>query len=416
MKSIHSCAVGILAAACVLGMLAAPSAQAQMYSDVYKFCPGGYPCTDGENPLAALIRDANGNLYGTTEDGGAYLPGAVFKVTPSGKETVLYSFCPNVPNCTDGADPESSLIFDTKGDLYGTTSFGGSANCGNAGCGTVFTLTPSGQETVLHSFTGPPDAWFPGPGTALVFDTKGNLYGTTATGGVSDRGAVFMLTPSGQETVLYSFCSESNCADGGGPSGNLVFDNKGNLYGTTGGGGTSGFGTVFKLTPAGKETVLYGFTGYPNDGEGPNGIVADAKGNLYGTTAYGGNGGGNVMAAFGTVFKLTSSGKESVLHNFTGSPDGANPYAGLVLDPKGNLYGTTAYGGAYGSGTVFELSGATETLLYSFCKDGSPCPDGTNPMAGLIIDKGGLYGTTQLGGNSNCNDGQSCGVVFKVTP
>jgi uncharacterized repeat protein (TIGR03803 family) len=204
-----------------------------------------------------VVFDQKGNLYGTTTGGGAHGEGVVFKLTPTGKETVLYSFCGKT-NCTDGASPVAGLIFDQKGNLYGTTVRGGLHNveCTDAGdrtCGVVFKLTPKGEETVLHRFcaqTNCVDGDEPSAG--LVFDQKGNLYGTTFSGGAHGDGTAFKLTPTGKETVLYSFCGKTNCTDGQGPMAGLIFDQKGNLYGTTYDGGAHVEGTagaVFKLTP-----------------------------------------------------------------------------------------------------------------------------------------------------------------------
>jgi uncharacterized repeat protein (TIGR03803 family) len=305
---------------------------------------------DGAAPSAGLIRDPAGDLYGTTVDGGASDVGTVFKAAADGKETVLYSFC-SAQNCTDGAYPVAGLVRDASGALYGTAS-------GGTYYGVVFKLAASGKETVLHNFTGPPrDGAGPGGGF-LVRDANGDLYGTTQGGGASDVGTVFKVAADGKETVLYSFCSAQNCADGAYPGAGLVQDSKGNLYGTTQGGGdlscysdgAYGCGVVFKLAPNGKETVLHSFTGSPSDGAGPGRsfLVRDANGDLYGTTASGG------VSDVGTVFKVAADGKETVLYSFAGS-DGAYPYAGLVRDAKGNLYGTTERGGGYGYGTVFEL-------------------------------------------------------------
>ena len=330
---------------------------------LYDFCERGYPCTDGGNPLAGLTFDQKGNLYGTTEYGGAHGEGVAFKLTPEGKYAVLYSFCAR-DNCTDGYHPAAGMVLDQKGNLYGTTEVGGAY-----GAGVVFRLTPEGKETVLYSFCAHnncTDGY--GSVAGLVFDQKGNIYGTTEYGGAGDCyggcGVVFKLTPEGKYTVLYSFCAQSGCIDGANPQAGLVFDQKGNLYGTTSGGGIvynhycpyeQGCGVVFKLTPKDKETVLYSFC--PQncaDGYFPvAGLTVDQNGNLYGTTTGGG------MRGAGVVFKLTPKGKETVLYNFcaqTNCADGANPYAGLVLDQKGNLYGTTYFGGAYESGTAFKLT------------------------------------------------------------
>jgi uncharacterized repeat protein (TIGR03803 family) len=328
-------------------------------------------------------------------------------------EKVLRSF----GNGTDGYAPSAGLIFDAAGNLYGTTQYGGGANA----YGTVFELTPAGggnwTETVLYSFRSGTDGAVPGAG--LIFDAAGNLYGTTTAGG-PNNGTVFELTPTTAggwtEQVLYRFCSQANCTDGQYPYGSLIFDAAGNLYGTTEFGGTYGAGTVFKLTPAAgggwTETVLYSF-GRGTDGASPLvGLIFDVVGNLYGTTTFGGTYGA------GTVFELTPTAgggwTETVLHSFNpnNGTDGFNPYAGLIFDAAGNLYGTTYYGGSYGGGTVFELTpaaggGWTETVLRSFGNG----TDGFWPYAGLIFDHAGnLYGTTEYGGTHNY------GTVFELTP
>ena len=387
---ISRCAAA-LALASALSLAAALPAQAQTETVLHSF---GTQSGDGSNPYAGLIMDPEGNLYGTTYYGGAYDYGTVFKLAPSGTETVLYSFG---GRRGDGWYPQAGLIIDTEGNLYGTTSEGGAYGYTN---GTVFKLTSSGTETVLYSFHGfgsqSHDGYYPLGG--LIMDTAGNLYGTTAQGGTYDLGTVFKLTPSGTETLLYSFVGQPN--DGARPYAGLITDKAGNLYGTTAQGGY-GFGTVFKVTPSGTETVLHRFLG---DGASPfAGLIMDENGNLYGTTYQGRRG-------YGTVFELSATGKATVLYSFTGGSDGANPTAGLVMDENGNLYGAAAYS----EGTVFELSpgkkGAawTFTLLHAF---GSQSGDGIRPFGTLILDKeGNLYGTTYAGG-ANAE-----GAVFKVTP
>jgi uncharacterized repeat protein (TIGR03803 family) len=409
------------------------AAWAQKERVLYSFCAQS-GCVDGKLPQAGLVFDQKGNLYGMTASGGGGLYnqgcfdstcGVVFKLTPDGKETVLYSFC-SQSGCTDGANPIAALVLDQEGNLYGTTFFGGAY-----GYGAVFKLTPKGRYTVLHSFcarTNCVDGEFPAAG--LVVDRKGNLYGTTHYGGGPHEncsagcGVVFKVTPKGKETVLYSFCAQANCADGELPIAGLVFDQKGNLYGTTVQGGSNstdcviGCGVVFKLTPEGKETVIYSFCGQTNcvDGAEPYaGLVLDQKGNLYGTTIEGG-----AYGVGGVVFKLTPKGKETVLYTFcaeTNCTDGEGPTAGLVFDQKGNLYGTTQNGGApRESGVVFKLTPeGKETVLYSFCWRDN-CTDGESPMAGVVFDlKGNLYGTTYHGGAYGGAYGDA-GVVFKLTP
>jgi uncharacterized repeat protein (TIGR03803 family) len=344
------------------------------------------------------------------------------------KATVLHSF-----DSWDGSAPQSGLIFDAAGNLYGTTVTGGTYPCGALGCGTVFELTPvpggGWTETVLHSFSGSaPDGL--NPYASLVFDAVGNLYGTTAGGGTYGYGTVFELSPAPgggwRERVLHSF---ANGTDGAYPVyGALIFDAAGNLYGTTSSGGTyscqgnGGCGTVFELSPTASggwtETVLYDF-GRGTDGYSPEaGLVQDAAGNLYGTTTYGGANGCAVAQyeGCGTVFELTPAAggrwTETVVHDFGGGTDAATPVAGLTFDTAGNLYGTTESGGSYGFGTVFELSpagtGWSEKVIYSFNEG----PDGYEPTAGTLVfdTAGSLYGTAYYGGS----DGDG-GTAFQLT-
>ncbi len=314
--------------------------------------------TDGAAPYAGLIFDAAGNLYSTTWQGGTYDYGTVFELTPTGgggwTENVLHSFN---HNGTDGYSPIPGLIFDAAGNLFGTTSAGGSYNCGLYVCGTVFELTSGGTETVLHSFNGTGGAF---PIAGLIFDAAGNLYSTTEYGGDYDYGTVFELTSGGAETVLHSF--NNNGTDGYEPSAGLIFDAAGNLYGTTSEGGLYGYGTVFELTPTGggswTEHVLHSFNNNGTDGYEPSaGLIFDAAGNLYGTTSEGGT--YCEPDGCGAVFELSlgrGGWTETVLYSFSGGTDGAVPWAGLIFDAAGNLYGTTAEGGTYAYGTVFQLT------------------------------------------------------------
>jgi uncharacterized repeat protein (TIGR03803 family) len=404
------------------------AAWAQTETVLYTFC-AQTKCTDGGGP-SGLVFGPKGDLYGTTQYGGANDScndsscGAVFKLSPEGKETVLYSFCGEA-NCIDGYYPEAGVVFDQKGNLYGTTAYGGAH-----GNGVAFKLAPDGQLTILHHFcawNGCTDGGVPYAG--LVLDDQGNVYGTTTKGGAYNNnlcygygcGVVFRITPEGKYVVLYSFCAQNNCVDGANPFAGLVFDPKGNLYGTTARGGAyNSSGVVFKITPQGKETVLYSFCAQTNcvDGFTPvAGLIFDSNGNLYGTTE-----GGGTASGYGTVFKLTPKGRESVLYSFciqSYCPDGAFPMAGVVRDQKGNLYGTTPQGGGYNfycfdeCGLVFKVSPkGKETVLHIFCTEGgSNCTDGEDPEAGLVFDgKGNLYGTTYNGG------AHGGGVVFKLTP
>jgi uncharacterized repeat protein (TIGR03803 family) len=379
-------------------------AQAQTESVLYSFCSES-GCSDGSGSYAGLVTDKKGDLYGTTYFGGANNYGTVFKLTPAGNESVLYSFC-SQSGCSDGSRPQAGVILDKKGNLYGTTSSGGAH-----GLGAVFRVTPAGSESVLYSFcsqSGCSDGHYPLAG--LLMDTAGNLYGTTYLGGADNGGTVFKLTRAGNETVLYSFPGGS---DGSGPNAGLIVDKLGNLYGTTVYGGVNYGGTVFKLTPAGEETVLHSFCSQSgcSDGSSPMaGLIMDTAGNLYGTTYYGGD------DDDGTVFELTPAGVETVLYSFTyGYIDGGYPYAGLVVDKKGNLYGASSKGPYPDDGAVFEVSSPSKkggswsfTSLHAF-ENGTG--DGNTPLGTLILDeKGAIYGTT-LGGGANGD-----GTVFEVTP
>jgi uncharacterized repeat protein (TIGR03803 family) len=320
---------------------------------LYNFRAGYGVCPDSLVPW-------NGSVYGATADGGTYRGGAIFRLDNKNSEVVLYSF---QGGHQQGAGPTLSFA-DANGTFYGTDIFGGSY-----GYGTVFKVNTSGMEKDLYSFGTGPDGSLPNPG--LARDEQGNLYGTTTSGGDSNCGinfgcgTVFKLDTTGMLTTLYTF---TGGLDGGAPYGGLIRDDDGNLYGTTGNGGnlgcSDGCGTVFKLDPSGNETVLYRFSG-PPDGESPAGnLVRDESGNLYGITSYGGDANCLAPAGCGIVFKLDTAGKETVLHRFTYSPDGALPVQ-LIRDPAGNLYGATNSGGELlcypvygprGCGTLFKLA------------------------------------------------------------
>ncbi|HXM42775.1 MAG TPA: choice-of-anchor tandem repeat GloVer-containing protein [Bryobacteraceae bacterium] len=343
---------------------------------------------EGGYPLAGVIRDSAGNLYGSTDRGGAADSGVVFKLDTSGHETVLASF----PGPSDGSFPTAGVTGDSAGNLYGTTSSGNPVNAG-----VVYELDSTGNETLLYSFTGGDDGAFPGAG--VIRDPAGNLYGTTTRGGTGDQGVVFKLDTAGNETVLYSFTGGT---DGANPYfAGVIRDPAGNLYGTTGvggDGGIEGVGVVYKLDTAGNETVLHSFTDGADGANPYTGVIRDAAGNLYGTTGAGGT------ANAGVVFKLDTAGNYTLLYSFMGLADGGNPNA-LTLDPSGNLYGTTYRGGTANRGVVYELGTAGNfTVLYSFTG-----ADGAYPYAGVIRDSSGnLYGTTELGGAADA------GVVYKL--
>ena len=387
---------------------------------------------DGSNPRAGVIFDAAGNLYGTTMGGGKFQLGTAFELSPAAgggwTETVLHNF----GSGKDGQTPQSGLVMDGAGNLYGMTWGGGAYGSGSCagqelGCGIVFELSPSSSgewtETVLHSFGGKGDGAGPQGSTSLVLDAAGNLYGTAPNGGVHGYGIVFELSPTSgggwTETILHQFSNVG--VDGANPVSTLVFDAAGNLYGTTeNGGGPRDRGTVFKLTPKGGgkwgQTVLHVFSVDGNGGFDPSsGVIFDAAGNLYGTTGEGGRGEG------GTAYELSPSttGRWTIkwLYSFGANGGGSAPWPGIVMDSAGNIYGTTEIGGPNheytidGGGTVFKLAQVDgvwkETDLYNFGNIG----DGYSPNAAPVLDSAGnLYGTTFLGG------AKRYGMVYEVTP
>lgn len=383
----------------LLACLARPGAAQsnQSYRMLYPFSPNG---SDARRPFAGLIQAADGNFYGTTSQGGVpnnggFSFGAVFKITPSGTESVLYSFA-GYPS--DGVAPVGGLIQATDGNLYGTTLYGGANNTG-----TIFKITPGGTETVLHSFGVSPGPDGASPYAGLIQAADGNLYGTTEAGGLGGSGTVFKITLAGVETVLYSF---EGGYDGSFPVAGLIQATDGNFYGTTQGGGAPNFqgnscGTVFKITPSGTESVLYSFAGFL-DGSGPvSGLIQATDGSLYGTT-----GGGGVYDC-GTIFNVTLAGIETVHYAFAGA-DGQYPSASLVQASDGSFYGTTYSGGGSGDGTVFRMTpSGTLTVLHSF----TGWTDGDQPFSPVIqATDGKLYGTTSgaIGDSAN-------GTVFVVS-
>jgi uncharacterized repeat protein (TIGR03803 family) len=364
-----------------------PVAGQVQFQALYSFTGGG----DGSNPNAGLVQASDGNLYGTTYNGGTIGVGTVFRITTNGALTSLYSFSGNVYGGTDGGNPYyGSLVQASDGNLYGTTEEGGTN-----GDGTVFQITTNGAEAVLYSFTGGNDGRYAFGG--LVQASDGNLYGTTGNGGTNGYGTVFRMTINGALTSLYSFTGGN---DGGNPLAGLVQASDGNLYGTTAYDNT--LGTVFRITTNGALTTLHFFYGGSDGGYPQAGLVQASDGNLYGTTEFGGV--ANWYAGSGgTVFRITTNGALTSLYSFTGGNDGGNPLAGLVQASDGNLYGTTFYGGntnlnGYGYGTVFRITtNGVETVLYSFTGEG----DGGNPVAGLVqASDGKLYGTTEYGGTN----------------
>ncbi len=394
-----------------------PLAPSVPYQMLYRFHPW-----EGTHPEARLL-DVNGMLYGTTPAGGLSGKGTVYKVSRSGVERAIYRF----RGGSDGSDPQSGLL-DVNGTLYGTTYSGGGSGCYYAlGCGTIFSVAPSGTEKVLYAFKGGSDGAYP---TAGLIDVEGTLYGTTSRGGgagchtseSAGCGTVFSINASGQETVLHSFAGSP---DGSYPYVELI-DVKGVFYGTTAEGGGScyggiGCGTVYSITPAAVEKVLYAFKN-GSDGNNPQSGLIDVNGMLYGTTSGGGQAGSNCeYGNCGTVYRVSTKGAEKVLYRFADGSDGAVPAADLI-EVNDVLYGTTTTGGGAGScwapdgncGTVYSVttSGA-ETVVYRFTGG----KDGWDPVAPLTNVNGTLYGTTRRGGHQDvCCQFYGFGTVFELSP
>lgn len=395
-------------AAAILAACVCPAASAPREHVIYSFQAGA----DGAAPQGGVIFDTQGNLYGTTENGagngcGGGGCGTVFKLAPNGQETILHVFSGG-----DGAFPVPGLVADAAGNLYGTTINGGPHR--NCPCGTVFKVTPQGQFSTVHAFRGGADGAHPVAG--LIVDRRGDLIGTTGSGGNDCNGTgegcgtVFKIKPDGRKQTLHAFGG----SDGIYPASDLTLDASGDIYGTAANGGIDcdgsgqGCGVVFKLVPDGSETVLYTFEGASHGAYPTGGVVMDGAGTLYGTTNNGGidcDGSGGC----GTVYKLTSDGTETGLHSFTGGSDGNHPRATLVTNANGRMYGTTVEGGGDNDGgVVFEIKpGGKERIVYAFTGG----IDGGGSFAPLTMDgTGHLYGTTFTGG------ADFFGTVFKLKP
>lgn len=407
----------------------------------------GFPNGSG----TSLVQGVNGDLYGTTNAAGSHNGGTVFRISTSGVFKTLYNFCAQT-GCTDGSSPVAGLVLASNGDFYGTTEWGGAY-----GQGTVFKITPAGALTTLYSFCAV-STTAPGslpcldgrtPENALIQAEDGNLYGTTQNGGPLGNGTVFRITPAGALTTLYSFCTQTPCTDGANPAG-LVEGNDGNFYGTTQYGGlapsflaTGSGGTVFKITPGGELTTVYDFCSsggasganggrFCADGDNPyliGSLFSDGQGNFYGNTFYGGDN------SAGVVFEITSAGDFTLLVSDTGCvtfcPPGGSAIAGafpssLIQGSDGNLYGTTYEEGTvnYGGGSIFEIASAGASTLYTFacetvgsCDTAGSYPLGDLPSYGALVQAtdGNFYGLNQNGGKYNATCPEGCGTIFRLS-
>ncbi|HEX4159569.1 MAG TPA: choice-of-anchor tandem repeat GloVer-containing protein [Rhizomicrobium sp.] len=375
----------LLGSAIALAAFAA-GAQAAGFTVLHDFAG---PPSDGSYPYNNVTFDGGGNLFGASNLGGNANSGTIFKITPHGTETLLHSF----DGGDGGSDPNGGVTVDPSGNLYGTTTFGGSNGCRN-GCGVLYELAADGTYTVIHTFDVSTDGEWP-VGT-LARDKNGNLFGVAGGGGPNNGGTVFEYSARGAFIVLHAFGG----SDGFQPVGNLMLDKDNRLYGVTNSGGADQYGTVFKLSPKGELTTLYSFTGGNDGGYPTGGVDRDEAGNFYGATNLAGNG----TTPYGTVYRLAWYGTLTTLHAFTGGADGGWP-AGKVLLSHGELYGTTTCCGANEDGVVYQvdLASGTETVVHSFAGN-----DGLIPQAGLTSKGKRLYGTASGGGADNL------GVVFSL--
>jgi uncharacterized repeat protein (TIGR03803 family) len=383
------------------------------YGTVFKMTTAGtlttlhsFTGSDGVTPRAGLVQGMDGDFYGTTWQGGAFGDGTFFKITAGGVFTVLYSFCAEA-SCADGGGPVASLVQGINGNFYGTNSGGGTY-----GYGTIFEMTSAGKLTTLHSFSGTPDGW--GPIGSLLQGENGTLYGTTFLGGAYNNGTVFKISPTGVESILYNFCSETNCTDGSSPEAAVVQGANGNFYGTTIQGGSIGVGTIFELTEQGKLNTLYSFGAVGGNPISP--LVLGTDGNFYGTVLNGEEG----------IIEIDPAGELKILYNFTGT-DGSNPSAGLLQDTNGTFYGTTLDGAndscEYGCGTVFSLANGLGPFV-------APQPAFGKVGARVIILGTNLAGTTAVSFNgtvatftasnsaiqTSVPGGATTGIVTVTTP
>ena len=417
MKKPQMLVVTILAMA--LLAIAPPPASAQTLDVLHHFAGG---TVDGNYPQGGVIQDEDGNLYGTTALGGVNCVsggvevgcGTVYKIDKNGQYTVLYRF----QGGNDGAAPRAGLARDAAGNLYGTTQGQGLVRAFS----TVFKVDKSGHETVLFIFKKGNDGCC--ADAAPVLDAAGNLYGTTGLGGPDENGVVYKVDVHGSFSVVHTF---AHSADGAQPHGGLVIDASGNLYGATLNGGDDlkkrscftaynfGCGTIFKITPNGKFSVLYRFHGSA-DGGNPVSVVLDPAGNLYGVTDKGGElpCGKILIFGCGTIFKIDTAGKFSVLHTFLPNQGTSPNYNNLFLDSKGNIYGSNQDSAYSEAGFLFELDTTGKyTVLYTFSDES----DGLGINGAIIAPNGDFYGTLATGGGFNCGSfGGPCGTVFKLTP
>ena len=415
----------LAAAATIFAFVLIQTASAALtYTKLHSFCSRAN-CVDGGTPSDRPVVGRDGILYGTGQSGGKYARGVVFKLVPSSdgstyKEYVLHNFCKDT-QCPDGYDPEAAVILDLEGNVYGTVTYGGAD-----GQGAIFKLThgtrgwafsdlkdfcATGGSACTDGANPVAGLSYAGQDAGEAWDGSSPLFGTTAVGGKYNNGAAYELTVNGSSwnyAVIHNFQTSAHPNE-------VIVDSSGNIYGTTTTGGKYGGGLMYRLTSGSwDETILHNFCNTQNcaDGKTPTGRLArDAAGNLFGATSAGG--GSNCNGGCGAVFERASGGTYSVLYSFcpeTNCTDGALPDAGLVIDGSGNLFGTTQAGGTADFGTVFELSGGTQSVVYSFCRQRN-CADGATPVGGLIPDSaGGYFGTSYQGGS------HSAGTVFRLGP
>ena len=388
----------------LMQLIGIAGAGASPLTTLHSFCTDyqNKHCLDGSTPASRLV-EVGGQFYGTATAGGSRQLGTIFRISSTGSFTLLHTFCQE-PRCTDSARPGRYLTGGPSGSVYGVSLSGGTADGG-----AIFKLSSGGSFSLVHKFCSEARCADGLQPVSVLFD-GGTLFGTTTGGGSHGSGTAFMIDASGTEHVLYNFCSQANCTDGISP-GALIRGRDGNFYGTTAAGGKNQAGTVFRMTPTGTMTVLYSFCTQANcaDGERPAQILVQGKsGSFYGTT-------GGAGANSGTVFEISPAGALHTLHIFCQSDfcrDGATPVDGLVLAKDGSFYGTVASGSRFYSGSIFHLTPTGDySLVYDFCAEHG-CFDGVTPaLAPILGSDGMLYGVTGAGGRAN-----NAGTVYRLQP
>ena len=384
---------------CFAAVVASP---AQTFNTIFTF--NGF---NGDGPLAPLTQGTNGKFYGTSQGGSPNRGGTVFELTPSGEMPMRYGFCA-LTNCDDGRQPVASVIQAANGSFVGVTTEGGNGSfCFSSNtCGTFFEITAAGQLNTLYNFCSQVNCGDGYSPASTPVEANGNFYGADAFGGADSAGLIYEIAADGTFSIRYTFCSQTNCADGSGPSG-LVRGANGNFFGSTNFFGKNGSGTIFEITSSGQLTTLYNFTGFSGDVGGAN-LIQASNGNLYGTTL-------NFANFVGEIFELTKTGKFVILYTFCCQAQLSDP-VGLIQASDENFYGIANQGGANFNGGIFKMTPSGKVSTYiNFPSCQFTCADGFNPTGLMQATDGNFYGVMDAGGLGNCFGRAGCGTVYKVT-